>query len=491
MIKHKIIELLKVFDKNQMTSFSRYLRSPYHNRNTKVTELYDEIIKFYPEFSSSALTKENLHTALYKENGYKDSTIRGLLHQLEILAVSFISFEEYILDPFMQNQNILDYFIVFRKMRFFEKYGKFCESNIRNGSDDLRHFYYNYLYESDKFMANEWELGPSHKKAAIRAQKHLTEAAMSLFMYFVLSFGQVYANFNVQIGNSSIHIRNNPVHNLLKVLDLKSLLKNARLNARQSLYVKMCLYAFEMFSKPNSLKVYLRYKDFVFRNFNRIPEMSVRGWHLVNLRNFIAVKCFSGKRSYLKHLFTLEKTILEKGIHKYSGEHYFIPYRFIRMVETALALGEHKYAADFIRNYQASLPEDERINTVSYCNAFYYLAVGKAETALEHLKNHVSDQPQMLACQNVLRIMIFYELGYFRQAQSGLTNLSRWIKKEKTLGDLFRKSILNFAGITRLIVSCNLKKNVLTRRRLRNDSRIKAPATYAFWIEEKIKLLGN
>ena len=86
MIKNNAILILKTFSDKEVSLFEDFLSSPFHNKNTKVTQFFNILRKFHPAYTDEKLSKENLFKELFGNVKYKESYVRNLFSDLNILA---------------------------------------------------------------------------------------------------------------------------------------------------------------------------------------------------------------------------------------------------------------------------------------------------------------------------------------------------------------------------------------------------------------------
>ena len=89
MLKSKTLDILGALSPDEVKEFRIFLTSPYYNTNKTVLKFFDILIKFYPDFNQSSLTKENIYAKLHPGSKYKDEVIRNLLSRCFCLEKIF------------------------------------------------------------------------------------------------------------------------------------------------------------------------------------------------------------------------------------------------------------------------------------------------------------------------------------------------------------------------------------------------------------------
>ena len=89
----------------EFKKLGKFISSPYFNTNLKLTEMFELLKPYYPEFDSLEISKENFFRRLYGKDKYVEGTMFYLLSELENLICKFISIEK--MQPEMQEVTLL------------------------------------------------------------------------------------------------------------------------------------------------------------------------------------------------------------------------------------------------------------------------------------------------------------------------------------------------------------------------------------------------
>ncbi|MBN8568209.1 MAG: hypothetical protein J0M18_01155, partial [Ignavibacteria bacterium] len=65
MLPQNTIDILKTLNKTELKSLGDFINSPYFNSIEKLKDLYIEVSKSYPDFTSKRLEDEAIHKKLY------------------------------------------------------------------------------------------------------------------------------------------------------------------------------------------------------------------------------------------------------------------------------------------------------------------------------------------------------------------------------------------------------------------------------------------
>ena len=108
MEKSTLVEILRTFSKDELTSFGDLAASPYFNKKTNVTKLCKALNKFAPAFPAEKITKEEMWKLIFPGKKYNYGIMKNLIYDLNKLAVKFIELETYSQKSFDNDLNILD-----------------------------------------------------------------------------------------------------------------------------------------------------------------------------------------------------------------------------------------------------------------------------------------------------------------------------------------------------------------------------------------------
>ena len=78
----KLTQSLQLLTPPEFKSLHKWLQSPWANPNKKLVELYRQLQKHHPDFTSRTLTKENLFAQLYPGKNYDDKWMRNIMAAL-------------------------------------------------------------------------------------------------------------------------------------------------------------------------------------------------------------------------------------------------------------------------------------------------------------------------------------------------------------------------------------------------------------------------
>lgn len=110
MLKSSVLRIIQSFSPKEITEFNDFLKSPYHNKKSGVVKLYNEVKKYYPDFTNENLENEKLWSKLYPGKNYGYGVMKNLIFELKLLAEQFISLHVYGKNGLQNSLNILKFY---------------------------------------------------------------------------------------------------------------------------------------------------------------------------------------------------------------------------------------------------------------------------------------------------------------------------------------------------------------------------------------------
>lgn len=91
----KLIQILKIFSKEEIKEFEKFIASPYFSRGRDLKPFYKILKSYHPDFKSSNFNYERVFEKLYPKEKYNksgaDNILRVLSYELTRLTEEFIT----------------------------------------------------------------------------------------------------------------------------------------------------------------------------------------------------------------------------------------------------------------------------------------------------------------------------------------------------------------------------------------------------------------
>ncbi|MBN8572054.1 MAG: hypothetical protein J0M18_20730 [Ignavibacteria bacterium] len=256
-----VIQFLKNLNKEEMREFAKFVSSPFHNNRSDVTLFFEEVKRFYPEFSQSNFSKENIFKALYPKVKYKDDVIRRLASNLFKLGEEYGAYKIFNENKFEKEKSLLNYYALKNSDKFFWKQNAELEKYMNE--HPLRDSEYFYKLS----QMNEIELkyilkdDPTYKKSSYEKQ------VINLWKYTLASIMRIhgFAEFETFFFNKKFDLKY--AEHILKIAEDSKFMGE---KAIEIYYLVLKLYG------PDKCdKIFYRLKELIEENLSLVSRLAI------------------------------------------------------------------------------------------------------------------------------------------------------------------------------------------------------------------------
>jgi len=108
MHQSKLIVLLKSLSKVELNHFIEFTASPFFNKNSKVNQLLQLLVKAYPRFSPEQTDRKKVYQSLFNDKNIHEQKLRYLSSDLTSLLENFLAYSTFEKDTFSKQHFLLD-----------------------------------------------------------------------------------------------------------------------------------------------------------------------------------------------------------------------------------------------------------------------------------------------------------------------------------------------------------------------------------------------
>ncbi len=409
MIQIKALKILASLNKEEFDSFGKFVISPFFNRSKDLIKLFDNIKKYYPEFTHTKLQFENLYKKLYPGKLFNEGTIRNLFSDLGNLAEKYLAYVNY------ENTFEYGYKIIeetnnrYIDKEFLKNYKKFHERNEIKEDALYRKNLNKCLLESEMWRYTQ--------RLNIEFSKSDRNSIYESLAVFFLNEFLLAQSYQVNVtdwykGKEEYNI----VDTFFEFTDIDSIIN--RMEKNKSPYyedIKLTYYLARAVQNKDG-KFYenfaIAYKIFNEQINDMTEQTQIRLY--VMLINIINMHIKANDSNLGKIKFQLEKEMVEKEI-ILDAQGKMQAIVFSHIAHDAIAAGEIEWAKNFLENKIDSVNDDARAKNEIY---IYYkaklLSLDKKFIESNEMLLRVSkDDNTFKADSKILKLINFYELGDF------------------------------------------------------------------------------
>jgi hypothetical protein len=425
----KLLDLIKVFSKQEQKRFRLFLQSPYFNKNEELVRFYDTILDHLDV--PAQLERERFSGLFFQTIAYDEKQLNYLMSQLLKLGEQFLGSEWVAANDFQRN------FFTLKALseRGLEKHYHFLHEKAlvtlqEEPLRDANHFFKGYLLEDlEREHFDQRGLRWLHESAQ-RAIDQLD------FFYFSEKLKYTCAMLNSQqvVATS---------YNFHFVEEVRRFVENNPM-PEDAPGIKIYNLIFRLLTKEQADEEFQELKKMLLqyeRHFS-LEEMTLLYQYALNycIRQLRRVNT-----PYVAEALDLYKKGVDSGILLTAGK--LSPWHFKNIIKLALREKQFTWTEQFILEKNALLDNEFKADALHYNLAELYFYTNKYEKALTHLnKVEFQDVHYNLGGKKILA-KIYYETDENDALESLLNAFRLFVKRNKVISEDVRKTYHNFIGL--------------------------------------------
>ena len=402
MEKTNLTEILRTFSKDELASFSDFVASPYHNKNSNAARLNKVLLKYAPGFPAEKITKEKIWAQLFPGKRYNYGTMKNIIFSLSGLAMDFLEIENHRANTREMDVNLLEELKQRNLAQLFFKKLREAGTKAGKAEHDSRTPLYSYIREHAELNYLDYDHQLRNKKF------DYTELNRSLVKF---CFGTFFLENTNNLQNSlSMDVK------IDETLYLTFTETYEKLNIRDA-YTDTFYYAFLCARSPENEEYYYRFKESFFKNISGFSK-NVQYKLACCLLNYCKNNNYRNKFKFDKEEFIYVKLIMEKKLYRHTGIGWLDRYLYVGAFVSACRAGEQQWGERFIEEYKNELKEDSRQQFYCYAHINKNIRLRRFEEALKYYSmcNDVKGRDKLNF--RAFGFVIYYELGYFEELRS-------------------------------------------------------------------------
>ena len=437
-----LFHILKTLSSDEMKDFGRFVDSPFHNRRREVTDFFDLVKKYHPDFINRNLTDEKLFGKLYPGKKYDDRVVRRISSFLMKVLENYLAYSRFKNDKYKFNKTLLEEIgsrnlpgIYERKLKSLMK--DFSEFVPPSEEYFLKRYYIiedkinNYLY----------------KKRDIGLIKDLEDHSLNLVEFLLVLMFQNKYNLYLYEVEFQADYSSSVFNSLFEQIDPVKLINLLKEKDSEN-YPYVAIYYYELMSILNPED------ESNISNFKKLLNEHIESFDWLEKRNFYYILVSActlmlekGAMKYKSELLDAYEKMLDHGIYSdYEGGH-FSAKLFRNIVAAASLAEEYDWLERFIDKYSCELSESERNNIFNLSMALLNFARGEYGKTLESIMNVNIELVQFKIDVRYLTVKTFYELNYYEQLLSSIDAFRHFLYSDKFISERVADVYTNFCNL--------------------------------------------
>ncbi|MEO8210229.1 MAG: hypothetical protein ABI840_06685 [bacterium] len=484
----KLLNLLKTFTPYEFREFELFIESPYFNRVRDLSAFFKCLKKYYPGFENENFTEEILYEKLFLGKVYDKIKSKAIIHTLS--SEMFKLCKGFLIQTGLNEDTPKREYYLLNKLREKKSYSEFekifknstanAELQIKGGVLD----FINQFYSAQNYMAYCIEEGD------IRGAVESILSQGEFFAVAALIMGYRNQELSIAARTYNIELRYNLIDNLIAHLDSCGVLEVMKENNDKLYpYVAVNYAAYQMMKYTENDKYYFEFKKLVEEYYSLFGQNE--GFYLyAMLVSYCSLKCLNDETGIFgREQFEIHKRSVELGLYRNSENDVIDIVKFRNIIAAAFSVSETEWLETFVNDFINELKPEYRENMRYYSSAYIHFGRKEYGKSLENLTMVHNDFFYFKMDVKKLLLFIYYELGYFEQADFHIKSIKEYIANTKDLSDSLKEHERNLIkAVSKLlkIKESGDKKDIsLLESEIKKDVRLKN----ATWLLEKVSEL--
>lgn len=482
----RIIRLIRLLSAAELRKFVQFVDSPYFNQNEKLQKLVKIIHGSAPEFGEASLKKERIFKLIYgKATAFDEQKVHDLVSLLHRLFEKYLAIQEIEKDPVSLNRYLLTSLADKNETDHYQRVYKSTAKKL----GQKKHEYP--MYHLQEFLleehAAEFALKNGKYKQANTAFGKVVKELDTFYLVERLKYSIEKLNRQQALRESSEEEEHDFFHTFIQNLETLGVGKVPVVMIYYQVYLMLTDFENEQFFE-GLIKLLDTHAD----------EVSPHELFAVysQAQNYCIKKVNSGKRDYLKNLFSIYQSMLGRGLLTRNG--FMHQHVYKNITSNALFLKKFDWTIEFLNTYKKKLHPDHRENAYAYNLANYHYERKEFREAMQLLLQ--VDFPTWryhLGTKSML-LRIYFEL----RDEDGLNYLIQAMKvylhRHKEIPKYQAQNHLHFMRFSQKALTLHSSKGFIKESdfngrviKLRDKVAATPGIAYGGWLRQKVKELED
>lgn len=384
--KSKVTSVLSSLSSKDIRRIGEMIESPFFNKNKKIKQLFNALIKRHPNYSKVDKT-ELFSTVFGKSKPYNDGLLRALVSDLVKLIETYFEYSTFEKRPRLRSTNLLNALHQRRLYFQFEKRLNAILKKIETDPyKDANFYYFQFQVELESYRYTTITNNRAKRTS-------LQEVVDNLDIYYLaekLKYSAIALNRQRIIGQYDLKL----IDELLNYLERDPTFLEIP-------FIRLYHGVVLMLKDFDNDQYYYQFKADLQSFESELPILELRFLYTL-LLNYARWKTYAGQNEFLTESFIVYQLILKKPIltedNRISHHHYR------NIVNIAIDLSEFEWAESFMDEYKEMVVESLQENVYAYNMAALQFAKKQFLEALDYLR--------MIQFSDVEFIDFYYHLYY-------------------------------------------------------------------------------
>lgn len=433
----KLKELVENLNKKEISSFKKFLKSPFFNHRADVIKLFDWMIR-QQKRTKPVWTKEAVFATIFPGIAYSERDINLLMSYLFRLLEQFLSIQVLMNDKVNMKYHLMQNY----KQRNLPKHLQYTLNGLQNALEEqsLKDGPY---YE--KYRDLYWTTYQNEVSQKPSGNLHLEKLSeLTDIAYYTQKIRQICL---VTAHQAVYFVEYKTAHQLSQSffpqLEEKNLI--------QIPAIGIYYHGYFLLRDDDDQNHFKTFKQLLFEKGKQVGLQEIRELYLIAI-NYCIKQVNKGNKSFFGEMLSLYQKGLEAKVLIEHGK--ISRFTYHNVVAAAIQTQEFDWAKGFINDYRKYLDEP-------YIKDSYFFNMARLEYALHNYdaaqayinKAHFQDVLLHLGAK-AITLKIYYTLQEIDLLEAHLNAMDNFIRRNRVIG-YHKKNYLNIIRYTKKLIGIN------------------------------------
>jgi hypothetical protein len=446
----KYINGLKQLEPRERSKYKELVYSPFFNKNKKVRLLVDYTLRFAPDFTASALAKEQVFKAVFGPQAvYHELKLNNVISDALKLLYIFLAQQAFM----QQESNWRPYQLDALLSRRMTRHLPASERRMGAMLDNSPYMSYAYYYQKHKLA------GQLDRSTLIQTGReyspHLQDENDALDQFYWCN--KLRLACDMASRNKIIKA----AYQCHFLEDLLAVFEQQKRVLKEQAAIQLYYQAYQMISTEEE-EHYHALRSSLHEFSKKIP-LEERHDLYDYAQNYCVKKINLGYTKYYRYILDLYKEMLEQEVLLRDG--YLTQWSYINILTAGLRLPDYEWTEWFIYNYKGQLQPKVRHNVFTYSLAALYFEKEEYYRAIQTLQDvHFSDIFYHLSAK-IIQLKSYYELEENEAFLSLLEASKKFLSRNRQLSDYQVQSNSNFLKMAGKLHKINMNMGIANTKK--------------------------
>lgn len=434
MSKNVLLHTLQSLDPREQQRFQKWVDSPYHNADEKLSRLLRLILK---DLGVDTLNRERLDKALYPERDFNYARITNHLSDIKALLEDFLVWEHLKAQPAQRKLQLLNISRERKLEGLYQQTDRYFERLLKRQTYFAEPDFLLYqLVEEERYIA----FTEQDVRALDQSLQRKTEWGDRYFVGHMLKTA-------------------------CQILNRRNVLQDSQILPGFRQFLAYIEDDFARFADWPHLSLYqavlqmlLHESDAHFEHFRALLKRSAQQQIPYEehkplyqyAQNYCIKQANKGQAQYLGELFGIYQEMIEQELIYYQG--YISPNDFKNIVVLGVRLQEYEWTEYFLDRFAERVAPEQRHNALAYNRAYFLYARGERRAALRQLTQVQYQDVFYLLGGRSMQLKIYYEMQDDEALEAGLHAFDNSLRRDRLLPDYRKTGYREFVRLLRKLM---------------------------------------